>query len=127
MMKRFSALLLTALVAVSLAGGVGTASAFAPLTGVNTLAATGYEVDISPLPKADADETSVRAIFAVVFGIIGALSLLMLTIGGFRYITSEGDPQAAAKAKGTIIYALVGLVISIAAVSIVSFVLLRVT
>jgi len=84
-----------------------------------------YQVDISGLPKTPTGPDRVTAVLTIVFGIIGALSLLFLTIGGFRYILSEGDPQASAKAKGTIIYALVGLVVSISAVAIVTFVLKR--
>ena len=84
-----------------------------------------YQVDISGLPKTPAGPDRVTAVLTIVFGVIGALSLLFITIGGFRYILSEGDPQAAAKAKGTIIYSLVGLVVSISAVAIVTFVLKR--
>jgi len=85
-----------------------------------------YQVDIRGLPQTPTGPDRVTAILTIVFGIIGALSLLFITIGGFRYILSEGDPQAAAKAKGTIIYSLVGLVVSISAVAIVTFVLKRV-
>lgn len=42
--------------------------------------------------------------------------------GGFRYITSQGDPEGAKSARQTIINALVGLVIAIAAASIVAFI-----
>lgn len=85
-----------------------------------------YQIDISPLPKTPTGPSRVTAILTIVFGIVGALSLLFITIGGFKYILSEGDPQAAAKAKGTIIYALVGLIVSISAVAIVTFVLKRI-
>jgi len=85
----------------------------------------GLQVDVKALPQPAADSSKVQAIFRIVFGIIGALSLLMMTIGGFRYITSDGDPQNAAKAKGTVIFALVGLIVSISAVAIVTFVLER--
>ncbi len=81
------------------------------------------KIDISPLPNVVADKPEVTAVLAVVFTLIGAICLLMVTIGGFRYVASQGDPQATAKAKGTIIYALIGLVVSISAVTIVTFVL----
>ena len=79
-------------------------------------------IDISPLPQVSTDG-KIQVILNFGFVVIGALSLLMLTIGGFRYIISEGDPQGISKAKGTIIYALIGLLVSISAVSIVTFVI----
>ena len=59
------------------------------------------------------------------FGIIGALALMFVVIGGLRYVFSSGDPQAAAAARSTVIYALVGLIVAIVAESIVSLVLGR--
>ncbi len=82
-----------------------------------------YKVDLSPLPVVDATPARVQIMFAIVFTVIGALSLLMFTIGGLRYVASQGDPQATAKAKGTIIYATVGIIVSMLAVTIVTFVL----
>ncbi len=82
-----------------------------------------YQVKVGPLPHTQATPEKVQAFLAIVFTIIGALSLLMFTIGGFRYVASQGDPQATARAKGTLIYALVGLLVSISAVTIVTFVL----
>lgn len=84
-----------------------------------------YQVDICSLPQTTAGPDKITAITTIVFTIIGAISLLMITIGGFRYIISEGDPQGVSKAKGTIIFALIGLLVSISAVSIVTFVIGR--
>ncbi|HUB93093.1 MAG TPA: pilin [Verrucomicrobiae bacterium] len=42
--------------------------------------------------------------------------------GGFLYMTSQGSPDGTKRAQGTIINALVGLVIAILAASIVSFI-----
>lgn len=85
-----------------------------------------YQIDAAPLPHATADPAKITAVLTIVFGIVGALSLLTMTIGGFKYITSQGDSQAVAKAKNTIIYALVGLLVSILATAIVTFVIGRV-
>ncbi len=83
-----------------------------------------YEVKLGPnVPQTTADDVTISSILTVVFSVLGALSILMFTVGGLRYISSQGDPQAAAKAKGTLIYALVGLLVSILAVAIVTFVL----
>jgi len=43
----------------------------------------------------------------------GLTCFVMLIIGGFKYLTSTGDPKQTASAKGTITWAIVGLVIII--------------
>jgi glucose uptake protein GlcU len=55
--------------------------------------------------------------------IIGAVSVLMIIIGGIRYVTSNGEQQQVTSAKNTIIYALVGLVVAMLAYAIVHFVI----
>jgi hypothetical protein len=57
------------------------------------------------------------------FGVIGVISVVMVVIGGFQFVMSQGDPQATAKARMTIIYAIVGLAVAISAEAIVAFVL----
>ena len=78
------------------------------------------------LPKRPVDNSLVRTILSLVFTITGALSVLMVVIGGLKYASSQGDPQAISKAKHTIIYAIVGLIVSIFSLTIVGFVLGRV-
>ena len=56
-------------------------------------------------------------------GVAAAICVLFVTIGGFRYIISSGDPQNISKAKNTIIYAVIGLVVCITAYGIVSLVI----
>jgi hypothetical protein len=77
------------------------------------------------LPHATADSGTVSTILGIVFGIVGALALLMITVSGLRYVLSAGDPEKIAKAKKGIIYALVGLALAISAEAIVSFVVDR--
>jgi hypothetical protein len=79
-------------------------------------------VNTSPLPNTPATQGEVGTALDIVFTVTGAIALLVITIGGLRYIISRGDPSATAQAKDTIMYALIGLVISIAAYSIVTFV-----
>jgi len=59
-------------------------------------------------------------IFSIV---VGAVSVIMIIIGGFRYIISGGDSTGVTAAKNTILYAIVGLVIVIFAQVIVRFVI----
>ncbi len=58
--------------------------------------------------------------------VIGVVSVIMIMIGGFKYITSNGDSNSIQSAKNTILYAIIGLVIVAVAQLIVVFVLGRV-
>jgi hypothetical protein len=78
-------------------------------------------VSAGSLPETPASSSEIRIIIGIVFGIIGALSVLFIIIAGVRYMMSGGDPQKTAKAKEGIIYALVGLAVAICAESIVVF------
>lgn len=53
----------------------------------------------------------------------GILAVIMIIYGAFRYVTSNGDASKIKSAKDTILYAVIGLVIVIAAYAIVNFVL----
>jgi hypothetical protein len=55
--------------------------------------------------------------------VVGIAAVIMIILGGFRYITSGGDSGKVAGAKDTIIYALVGIVVVAFAQAIVKFVL----
>jgi hypothetical protein len=55
--------------------------------------------------------------------IIGAISVIMLIIGGIRYTISGGDSSAVTSAKNTILYAIIGLIVAFLAFAIVNWVL----
>ncbi len=59
--------------------------------------------------------------------VIGFIAVVMIIIGGFRYITSGGSSDRVSSAKNTIIYAIIGLVIVALAQVIVQFVLNKTT
>jgi hypothetical protein len=63
----------------------------------------------------------------VLLFLIGALSVIMLIYGGFRYTTSGGDTAAVTSAKNTILYAIVGIIIAILAYAVVNFVITQFT
>jgi hypothetical protein len=54
--------------------------------------------------------------------IIGAVSVIMILVGAFRYVVSAGNPQATKEAKDTILYAVIGVVIAIASLAIARYV-----
>jgi len=67
--------------------------------------------------------TQFQSVLQVVFGIMGAVAVLIITIAAFQYVISAGDPQKVSKAKDAILYALIGLVVAILSFAIVSFVI----
>ena len=64
-------------------------------------------------------------IIKIMFSIGGLLALIGLIVGGYKYITSSGNPEAAGQAKLTIVYSIVGLVVILIAVIFVRFLLGR--
>lgn len=70
--------------------------------------------------------TIVTGIINGVLYVIGILAVIMVIIGGVQYTTSGGDSAAVTKAKNTILYGIVGLVIAILAYAIVNFVINRI-
>lgn len=58
----------------------------------------------------------------VLIFLVGAIAVIMLIIGGLRYVTSQGDASAVKSAKDTILYAVAGIVVAVMAYAIVHFV-----
>lgn len=75
------------------------------------------------IPKTSLDSSITEEVLRVVFGIAGGIAMIMIVIGGFKYITSLGNAQNVAKAKDTILYAVIGLIVCILAYAIVGFVI----
>lgn len=59
----------------------------------------------------------------VMLFIVGAISVIMIVIGGMRYVVSGGNTANVAAAKNTILYAIVGLVIAMLAYAVINFVI----
>ena len=74
----------------------------------------------------DKGEDQVNGIIKTIVGVllmaVGAISIIMIVIGGILFALSSGDAQKAAKARSTILYAVVGLIVSVFASAIVIFV-----
>lgn len=79
------------------------------------------QVNADKLPKL-AVRSSLPGILRTVLAAAAILSVVFVAFGGIKYTLSGGDPQGLSKAKDTILYALVGLVVAISAFTIVSFV-----
>lgn len=64
-----------------------------------------------------------KNIVNILLFVIGGVSVIMIVVGGLRYVLSNGDSSAVTSAKNTILYAVVGLVIAMFAYAIVNFVI----
>lgn len=64
-----------------------------------------------------------RQITNTILYIVGIIAVIMLIIGGIRYVISGGDAKKVTDAKNTVLYAIIGLVIAVFAYAIVNFVI----
>lgn len=62
-------------------------------------------------------------IINVVIAVLGIVAVIFVIIGAVQYMTSQGDPGKTKKAKDTILYAILGVVLAGLAFAIVNFVL----
>ena len=122
--------LLTLLAVPALAVAVSAAPVFAADdlsigSGANAAKGTDQTACLFPGQSGcDSGETPLfQTITNVLLFIIGAVSVIMLIIGGIRYTISQGDSSAVTSAKNTILYSVIGLIVAILAFAIVNFVI----
>jgi hypothetical protein len=89
---------------------------------MNTLYSLFAQVETG-LPKVTTDASTIETAFNLTLGVAGSIAVLIITIAGVQYVISQGDPQQTAKAKNTIIYAFVGLIIVAMAFALTRFVI----
>ena len=114
--------LVMATLAIAVTGLAATTMAPAYATTANEQAQNGVN-SINPEGKSASLTDMIKIILTAVFTVIGMVAVVMIILGGVNYATSQGDPAKATKAKNTIMYAVIGLVITLLAIAIVNFVL----
>lgn len=67
--------------------------------------------------------SDVKNIINAIIGALGIVAVVIIIIGGVNYMTSSGDAGKVKKAKDTILYGVIGLVICVLAFAIVNFVI----
>lgn len=96
--------------------------------------ACGVSGDIAGTTQCDATDTKdadnringiIAAAIRIFQVVVGLISVIMIIMGGLKYITSGGDATSVGSAKNTILYAVVGIVVVALAEIIVQFVLNR--
>lgn len=68
-------------------------------------------------------DQSITTILNGVVGVLGIVCVVVMIIGGVNYMTSAGDSGKVKKAKDTILYGLIGLIICVLSFAIVNFVI----
>ncbi|MBQ1387623.1 hypothetical protein IIY68_02450 [Candidatus Saccharibacteria bacterium] len=71
----------------------------------------------------DALPTAIVNILSAIIGVAGLVSVVYIIIGGVQYMTSSGDASKVEKAKKTILYACIGLIVCALSFVIVNFVI----
>jgi hypothetical protein len=82
------------------------------------------------------NDTGARALFGqgsllrgaiqLLIWLVGFASIAFVTLGGFQFVTAQGDPGQIEKAKNTIIWSLAGLVVAIGSQGILTFIIDRI-
>ncbi|MDO4398976.1 MAG: pilin [Candidatus Saccharibacteria bacterium] len=68
-------------------------------------------------------EQDVKTILSTIIGVLGFVCVVVMIIGGVNYMTSSGDAGKVKKAKDTILYGLIGLIVCVLAFALVQFVI----
>ena len=66
---------------------------------------------------------TIQTIINLALAVLGIVAVIIIIVGGVTYTTSQGDPAKITKAKNTIMYGVIGLVVALLAFAIVNFVL----
>jgi hypothetical protein len=87
--------------------------------------ASGGQQD--PSKAGDNIDTVIHRLINILSVVVGVVAVVMIILGGFRYITSGGVSEKITSAKNTILYAIIGLVVVALAQLLVRFVLTNAT
>ena len=71
-------------------------------------------------------QANVTAIINGIIAVLGFVCVVVMIVGGVNYMISAGDSSKVTKAKNTILYGLIGLVICVLAFAIVNFVIVNI-
>ena len=108
--------------------GVFGVVALAPISTVSALDPLAGACEDNPNSEICANQGEdasglINTIINVLLFLVGTLSVIMIIVAGVFYTTSAGDSSKVARAKNTLLYSIVGLVLSILAFAIVNWVL----
>jgi len=128
LLKKVSAALLIVPALVLSLGAAPALAQATPVTGCDVVTSGGisHGAECAKPTNAPAQLFGPNSIFVTVTNImlfiIGAIAVIMLIVGGIRYVVSAGDQNAVTSAKNTILYAIIGIVVAFLAYAAVNFV-----
>lgn len=67
-------------------------------------------------------QQNIKTVVNVILFLLGAIAVIMVILGGVRYVLSNGEASQVTAAKNTILYAVIGLIVALLAYAIVNFV-----
>ena len=89
-----------------------------------TQLAKGIDAGAAGIQKVDADSLLTN-ILNMVYYIGGSVAVIVIVFAGIMYVASAGDAGRITRAKNMILYAVVGLIVILAAFAITNFVIGR--
>ena len=120
MKKLFASTLLTLILTLSCASLTATASDFKPSIIPRPSNLPGPTIDNQDEQRSIIGEKLLPRFAIGLIGLAGGAALLFLVISGLRYATLYGEEEGVEKAKNQALYAVIGLVISLLAYTIVT-------
>lgn len=130
-MQKLKSLLMTLALAVVSVAGVAVPAGFALAAdcpnGNGTYEHSIAECGINEVGGATTEGNDlmsrVKTIINVVLGVVGVVAVVIIIVAGVYFILSQGDAAKITRARNTILYGVVGLLIALLAFAIVNFVL----
>jgi cytochrome bd-type quinol oxidase subunit 2 len=95
----------------------------------------GAELEFTENPTGDCNDGGdatqklndlTRSVINLLSAVVGVIAVIMIIVGGLRYITSGGNDTSVTSAKNTILYAVIGLIIVALAQVLVRFTLSKI-
>ena len=117
-MKNIIRLIVTLIITFTLAlAGFSSVSAMTLREGAEAARCDGCPKDLF------GDAGVFKQVTNTILYIVGIIAVIMLIIGGIKYVISGGVAKKVTDAKNTVLYAIIGLVIAFLAFAIVNFVI----
>lgn len=123
-MKRLKLMIAAALIAVVGTFALVPVSSVGALDPLGDVCSDGSNNDTEVCKHQDEDAGSlINTLVNVLLFLAGTLSVIMIIVSGIWYITSGGDASKVTRAKNTLMYSIIGLVLSFIAYAVVYWVL----
>lgn len=107
---------------IVMVGAVGTAPIALAAPSTTTIEISDKDLNLTGAPK-KIEQGQIEAIFNTVYFVVGIVAVISIIIGALRYASANGDSSIIQRAKNTILYSVIGLIVVISAAAVTSFVI----